>query len=161
MEGAVSSWRPAGVCCVRGLAAPTTSSPRRRGPITPGDYGCSDRLPRVIAAVRNHQRHGVWVPACAGTTLWVLRRFARDHLGVTRKPFMGGRARASPFEEWCRCARLCRRPPRLHMKMMSSKTWMAGTSPAMTKSLLASRSEATKQSRLCSLAFWIASLRSQ
>ena len=43
------------------------SSPRRRGPITIIGHGLK-RLPEILL-----REHGVWVPACAGTTAKAVR----------------------------------------------------------------------------------------
>ena len=69
---AVLGWMPRSEVTVRPLepaggcagAAVTASSPRRRGPITPGAYIEHGRCNVLL----QHQRHGVWVPAFAGTT---------------------------------------------------------------------------------------------
>ena len=45
------------------------SSPRKQGPITTGRH-CLDNIGHE--RVSHHNRHGVWVPAFAGTTLMEL-----------------------------------------------------------------------------------------
>src|SRR3954469_13886576 len=47
------------------LATHHSSSPRTRGPITTG----SSFAPMPSTSISQHERHGVWVPASAGTTL--------------------------------------------------------------------------------------------
>jgi len=44
------------------------SSPRKREPIIPGGLCLAVSFNKVTRTFRNHQRHGVWVPAFAGTT---------------------------------------------------------------------------------------------
>jgi len=69
-------------CVIGNLSSPTPSSLRRQGPITLGvncegttfhSTAYSFALLLCNACLTRHRRHGVWVPASAGTTL-VMRR---------------------------------------------------------------------------------------
>jgi hypothetical protein len=47
--------------------------PAKAGPITPGGRDLARPCNKITTAIPEHRRHGVWVPAFAGTTLVVWR----------------------------------------------------------------------------------------